>query len=108
VEFANDWMYTQSVYFCTGVKYSRIVSPKTRGAYWETSKWTILKQVAKMGGRFGKYGDTKRKARIRRAGSVGKKIGKLKPEVRGLSAKTGCKHRRPKKKQSDNPLNTQN
>ena len=60
-----------------------------------------------MGGRFGKYGDTKRKDRIRRRGSVGKKIGKLKQEGWGLPAKAGCRHRRPKKKQSGNPLNTQ-
>jgi len=33
-----------------------------------------------MGGRFGKYGDTKRKAKIQQSGIVRKKTGKLKPD----------------------------
>ena len=34
-----------------------------------------------MGGRFGKYGDTKRKARIRRSGTFGKKNYKITPKT---------------------------
>ena len=33
-----------------------------------------------MGGRFGKYGDTKRKAKIRQSGLVKVKGGKVKPD----------------------------
>ena len=46
-----------------------------------------------MGGRFGKYGDTKRKAKLRQSGIVRTKGEKVKPDPKRL--------RRQKKKQSD-------
>jgi hypothetical protein len=46
-----------------------------------------------MGGRFGKYGDTKRKAKIRQSGIVKTKVEKVKPDPKCLW--------RLKKKQSD-------
>ena len=46
-----------------------------------------------MGGRFGKYGDTKRKAKIRQSAIVKKKSVRLKPDP--------SRHRRQKKKNTD-------
>ena len=46
-----------------------------------------------MGGRFGKYGETKRKARLRQSGLVKKKRGKAMPDPKRLD--------RRKKRRSD-------
>jgi len=52
-----------------------------------------LSWTGAMGGRFGKYGDTKRKARLRQSGLVKKKSGKAKPDPKRL--------RRQKKRRSN-------
>ena len=39
-----------------------------------------MKEAETMGGRFGKYGDTKRKAKLRQSGPVKKKGVKFKPD----------------------------
>jgi hypothetical protein len=73
--------------------------------FWYAERESIVVGgTGAMGGRFGKYGDTKRKAKLRYSGLVKKKGVKTKPEQKRLPAKTGCKHRRLKKKQSNNSL----
>jgi hypothetical protein len=52
-----------------------------------------LEKKQTMGGRFGKYGDTKRKAKIRQSGLVKVKGKKVKPDSKPL--------RRQKKKKPD-------